>query len=121
MAKLLFCDDDERVRKVIAIGLRASRHCVTIVPDVPSALAEISACQPDVVFTDLAMPGQSGVELLRAIRSRPHIASIPVIVVSASAQRFQVEDIMRQGATDFLSKPFTIQDLRAKVEQYAGA
>jgi CheY-like chemotaxis protein len=116
MANLVFCEDNPLIQKLIAATLRSTHHDVRIVADGLEALASIEREPPDAVFTDLAMPGMDGYTLCAEIKARPALAHVPVVIVSASAQRHQVEEAFARGAVDYLAKPFSTADLRAKVE-----
>jgi PAS domain S-box-containing protein len=67
---------------------------------------------------DLLMPVMTGLELCRAVRSDPSFRGIPIIVLTASVQRQQIEESVKEGATDFLPKPFTTDQLRDIIEQH---
>lgn len=117
MARLVFCEDNPLIQKLIAATLRSTGHDVRIVADGLEALALIEQEPPDAIFTDLAMPGMDGFTLCAEIKARPHLAHVPIVVVSASAQRHQIEEAYERGAVDYLPKPFSTADLRAKVEE----
>ncbi len=120
MATLVFCEDDPTIRRLIGAALRASPHEIHIAADGVEGLALIERLRPAAVFTDVAMPGLDGFALLDASRGRPELATIPVILLTASLQRAQSEEGYRRGATVILSKPFSTAELRAHVECYAG-
>jgi CheY-like chemotaxis protein len=117
MAKLVFCEDNPLIQKLIAATLRGSGHDVEIVADGLAGLSLIEQDPPDAVFTDLAMPGMDGFHLCSEIKARPALADIPIVVISASAQRHQIAEAYRRGAVDYLAKPFSTAELRAKVEE----
>lgn len=120
MATIVFCEDDPQIGKLIRAALRTSPHEIHLATNGMAGLALIERLRPAAVFTDVAMPELDGLALLDAIRGRPELASIPVILVTASLQRAQVEEGYRRGATAIMRKPFSIADLRAHVERYAG-
>jgi CheY-like chemotaxis protein len=113
----LFCEDNPIIQKLISATLRSSGHEVLIVADGLLGLAEIEREPPDAVFTDLAMPEIDGFELCSRIKSQPHLAHIPVVVVSASAQRHQIDEAYQRGAVDYVAKPFSPATLRVKVAE----
>jgi len=120
MATLVFCEDDPTLRRLIGAALRASRHEVHVAADGVEGLALIERLRPAAVFTDVAMPGMDGFALLDAIRGRPELAPIPVILVTALLQRAQIAEGYARGATAILGKPFSTAELRAYVDRYAG-
>jgi CheY-like chemotaxis protein len=115
-SKLVFCEDDPTIQKLIRVALRATPHELHVASDGISGLALIRRERPDVVFTDITMPGMDGHQLLAAIRADPDLRATPVVFITASAQHAQVEDARRRGATGVLAKPFTMAALRSQVE-----
>ncbi len=115
MAVLIFCEDDPTIQKLIRVALRASSHVVHIAPDGNEGLRLIERERPHVVFTDVSMPGLDGLQLCDILKSRPDLAHIPIILLTASIQRVQVEEAYRHGVVDCFTKPFSPADLRAKV------
>ncbi len=79
------------------------------------ALQSALSVEPDVVVTDLMMPGSSGEHLLAQLRSRASLYSVPVLVLSAKADETVRVRLLREGAQDFLLKPFLADELRARV------
>ena len=119
MATIVFCEDDPAIRQLIRVVLRASGHELHFAPDGTAGLALIERVLPDIVFTDMAMPGLNGLQLSDALRARPHLAHIPIVFLTASVQRTQVQAGYRHGALDYLIKPFSSAELRAKVASLA--
>ncbi len=88
---------------------------VTTVADVDSALESIYDTPPDLILLDLVMPGRTGLELLRELRERD--LSLLVIVLSATSTIDAAVAAMKEGAADFITKPFELEALRIKVSQ----
>lgn len=120
MAKIIFCEDDPTVQKLIKVALRSTPHEIYIAGNGAEGLVLIERELPDAVFTDISMPVLDGLQLVDELKSRPHLAHIPILIVTASVQRHQIEDAYRRGIAGHLSKPFSVHELRAKVEQLAG-
>ena len=118
MAKLVFCEDDALVQKMIRVMLRETGHHLSFAADGLDGLALIERERPDVVFSDVWMPGMSGLELCDALRARPALAQIPIVLVTASVQRDELAAGFRRGATAILKKPFSPTELRAAVARY---
>jgi CheY-like chemotaxis protein len=117
VSTIVFCEDDPVIQKLIRIATRSLPHQVHIVADGNAGLTLIEQHVPAAVFTDVSMPGLSGMQLLDVLKQRADLAHIPVVLVTASVQRADMEDGLRRGATDYLSKPFGPAELRAKIEQ----
>lgn len=116
MAKIVFCEDDEFLQKLIDFIMRSTKHEVYIAPDGLKGLALIEREHPDLILTDISMPRWDGFQLADAVKARPHLASIPIIFVTAFAQRLDMEEGLLHGATGYLFKPFSAEDLRATIE-----
>jgi CheY-like chemotaxis protein len=119
VSKVVFCEDDPMIRKLIQTGLRSTAHDVHIAENGKEGLALIEQVRPDVVFSDVAMPGMDGFELADAIRARPDLAHIPIVFMTASVQRDQIDECFRHGAAGHLAKPFTMAELRARIAQFS--
>ena len=120
MGKIVFCEDDPTIQKLIRVALRATPHQILIASNGTEGLAMIERERPHVVCTDVAMPGMNGLQLCSTIKARPDLAHTPVILISASVQRTQIEEGYTKGASDFLAKPFTMDQLREMIDRYAG-
>jgi len=107
---LLIVDDDSTVRESLGEALSEAGYDVRTAEDVAHALAALSAHAPDVVLSDVRMPGLDGLELLRLLRERS--PGVQVILMTAYDDMPTVAAAMRQGATDFLVKPLHLHALR---------
>ena len=107
------------IRKLVQAALRSTTHDVHIAEDGKRGLDLIERLRPDVVFSDVAMPVMDGFELADAMRAMPDIAHIPIVFMTASLQREQIDECFRHGAAGHLAKPFTMAELRARVAQYS--
>jgi len=119
VSKVVFCEDDPIIRKLVQTALRSTTHDVHIAEDGKQGLALIERVHPDVVFSDVAMPLMDGFAMADAMRARPDLAHIPVVFMTASVQREQIEECFRHGAAGHLAKPFTMSELRARVAQFS--
>jgi CheY-like chemotaxis protein len=116
MAKIIFCEDEERIQKLIRIMLRGTSHEIHIASDGIEGLDLIEREQPDLIFTDVSMPRCDGFQLADVVKTRPHLAHIPIIFVTAFAQRVEMEEGYRHSAAGYLIKPFSPADLRDKID-----
>lgn len=119
MGKVLFVEDDPIIQRLIRATLRASRHQILIAGDGEEGLELIRQVRPDVVFSDVSMPKMDGFELAAALKADPTLAAIPLVFMTASVQRSEVERALAHGAVGVLAKPFTPADLRARVDEVA--
>ncbi|MCK9247423.1 MAG: response regulator transcription factor [Solirubrobacteraceae bacterium] len=111
-ARILVVDDEESIRTLIATPLRRDGHRVDLATTGPEALERFDEVRPDLVVLDARLPGMDGLEVCRRLRSR---SSVAIIIVSArDAERDRV-DGLDSGADDYVTKPFSIAELRSRV------
>lgn len=120
MAKIVLCEDDPAIGKLVRVALRPTGHEVHVAIDGEAGLALIEKIHPDLVFTDVAMPRLDGLRLVDTMKRRPDLSHIPVVLLTASVQRFQVEEGYRHGVTAHLGKPFGAQDLVKMIDRLLG-
>ncbi|MEG3933198.1 ATP-binding protein [Microcoleus sp. T3_B1] len=114
-SKILLADDNADMRDYIRRLLSGS-YIVQTVADGIAALTAIEKNPPDLVLTDVMMPGMDGFELLRSLRSNPATQDIPIILLSARAGEEARIEGLAAGADDYLIKPFSARELLARVE-----
>ena len=114
-AKILAVDDDPEMAEVARVILERAGHEVTVETDGARALEMILEGRPDLVVTDLRMPGLDGLALIEQIRARE--LNIPVLVLTAYASVDSAVEVMKRGAADYLAKPFTPEELALRVER----
>lgn len=112
----LVAEDDSDIRELVATKLGSAGYRVIAVSDGTAALSAIREHQPDVALLDVMMPGTSGLEILAELRRAPETASIPVILMSARSQEFDVETGIASGASDYIVKPFSPRELVERVD-----
>src|SRR6266498_1880762 len=110
MAKIVFCEDEERIRKLIRAMLESLPHKIYMAADGNEGLELIEKERPDLIFADISMPGCDGFQLADIIKSRPHLAHIPFIFLTAFAQKSEKEEGRMHGASAYLTKPFNYTD-----------
>jgi CheY-like chemotaxis protein len=115
MARIVFCEDDPMIQKLIQAAMRGSGHEVHVATDGEAGLALIRRVHPDLVFSDVSMPKLDGYQLGDALKASPETASIPLVFVTASVQRAQIAEAEQHGGAGVLPKPFTMSELRKRV------
>jgi signal transduction histidine kinase/CheY-like chemotaxis protein len=114
LPQILLADDNADMRDYIS-RLLADQYAVTAVTDGAVALVVARRDRPDLILTDIMMPNMNGVDLLRALRADPVTQTIPIIMLSARAgEEARIEGVTA-GADDYLVKPFSARELRARV------
>jgi len=114
VARILVVEDNAPLREAIAAVIRAVPHEVVAAESAEAALSACATAPPDVVVTDLRLPGRDGLALLRDMKGRDPL--VEVLVLTAYGTVEAAVDAMRAGAFDFLTKPVRMDQLAAKVE-----
>jgi two-component system, OmpR family, KDP operon response regulator KdpE len=114
--RILIVDDEPQITRVLRTSLQSNGHEVTVARDGVEALELFEKTRPELVITDLAMPGMDGIELTREIRER---SEVPIIVLSVRSQDAAKVAALDEGADDYMTKPFSIQELMARVRVQA--
>lgn len=113
--RILVVDDETQITRVLRASLSAQRYDVRTANDPEEALRLFEDWKPDLLITDLMMPGMSGVELCRAVRRR---SRTPIVVLSVREQEHSKVEALDAGADDYVTKPFSIQELLARVRAH---
>ena len=113
-ARILIADDDPGTRELLTAMVEGLGHEAVAVPDGVAALAAIAARPPDLVLSDVSMPGLNGFELCRRLKVDPRSRLIPVVLITGIGEEFKLQAI-EAGADDFFVKPFTPADLRVRI------
>lgn len=116
MKRILVIEDDEAVRNLIVETLRTRRWEVIQARDGKEGCQCATQELPDLIICDIQMPEKDGFEVLRELRGTPATATTPFIFLTGVSDKPRMRLAMELGADDFLSKPFTIQELLAAVE-----
>jgi len=113
--RILVVDDEIQITRVLRASLSAQRYDVRTANDPEEALRLFEEWHPDLIVTDLIMPGMTGVELCRAVRRK---ARIPILVLSVRDQEHIKVEALDAGADDYVTKPFNIQELLARIRAH---
>ncbi len=117
MRKLLIADDEEGVRSLVRMTLNVDSYEILEAKDGNEALEVARRERPDIVLLDVMMPGQSGVEVCRALKADRATAGTSIILLTAKAQEEDRAEGLAAGADDYFTKPFSPLGLIAKVEE----
>lgn len=120
MATVLIADDDGDILDLVAYKLEMSGYDVETATDGVTALDSARRKRPDVAVLDVMMPGLSGFDVCRALRSESYTADLPIILLTARAQEGDVDSGFSSGADDYVVKPFNPQELVRRVSALLG-
>lgn len=110
MEKILVVDDEQSLREVLSIMLKRAGYAVTSVSDGEEAIEQVQKEIFDLVITDLRMPKVDGMEVLRAVKSAS--PETVVLIITAFATADSAVEAMKQGAYDYLTKPFQVDEVQ---------
>jgi len=111
--KILVVDDEPQITRVLRYSLTANRYDVRTAADALSALDTFRDWHPDLIITDLQMPEMDGIELCREIRKSSSL--LPIIILSVKGEERTKVQALDAGADDYVTKPFGIDELLARV------
>ncbi|MCZ4079257.1 DNA-binding response regulator [Rhodococcus sp. 1163] len=112
MTNVLIVEDEESLAEPLAFILRKEGFEVTVAVDGPSALAEFDRAGADIVLLDLMLPGMSGTDVCKQLRSR---SGVPVIMVTARDSEIDKVVGLELGADDYVTKPYSARELIARI------
>ena len=111
-SRILVVDDETQISRVLKTTLSAQGYEVKTADSGETAFNAFTDWKPDLIVTDLSMPGMNGVELCRAVRER---SQVPVIVLSVRGEEKNKVEALDAGADDYVTKPFSVNELLARV------
>jgi twitching motility two-component system response regulator PilG len=120
-AKVLVIDDSNTIRRSAEIFLRQGGHEVLLAEDGFDALSKVNDHDPELIFCDILMPRLDGYQTCAIIKRNPRFAGVPVIMLSSKDGLFDKARGRMVGSQDYLTKPFTKEQLLRAVETFRRA
>lgn len=114
--KVLVCEDDEMVLKMVEFKLQKEGYEVHLAGDGKDALEKIHNIHPDLIITDIMMPYLTGLEIVHQVRKQMNLRT-PIIIVSSIGLEKTVLEAFQLGADDFITKPFSPNELSVRVKK----
>src|SRR5581483_7537917 len=112
MTKVLVVDDDPSLLKALRIGLTARGDDIVVAHNGTEAVNQVALARPDLVILDLGLPDLDGLEVCRRIRE---FSEVPIVVLSAYGDERRKVEALDDGADDFVTKPFGMAELEARL------
>ncbi len=109
---ILVVEDDPPIRNLMSSTLRSHDYRYATAENGKSALMQVASWNPDIVLLDLGLPDMDGVQVIQEIRTW---SNVPIIVISARSEDTDKIDALDAGADDYLTKPFSVQELLARL------
>lgn len=119
LSTILIVEDSPSELELMSHYLKESGYEVIQATGAKEALEKVSIEKPDVIVTDVVMPGMSGFELCRALKRNPNTENVPIVVCSSKNQEIDRLWAMRQGADAYLTKPYTRDELLLAIKSLA--
>jgi len=119
--KVLVIDDSNTIRRSAEIFLKQGGHDVLLAEDGFDALAKVNDYQPNLIFCDILMPRLDGYQTCAIIKRNARFASVPVVMLSSKDGVFDKARGRMVGSQDYLTKPFTKDQLLQTVRQFGAA
>ena len=116
--RILIAEDDDLMLKTLEFRLKRDGHEVIITRDGREALEKIDSHLPDLIITDIMMPYCSGLEIINAVKQK-RAKKIPIIILSGMGQEEVVLEAFQLGADDYITKPFSPNELSVRVKRFA--
>ncbi|RMG94754.1 MAG: response regulator [Chloroflexi bacterium] len=114
---ILIVDDEAMTRKLLRMMLGPAGYEIFEAEDGLDALHQVAKQVPDLIILDIMMPNMDGLEVCRRLRAQKETADIPIIILSARTSSHYIEEGLRAGATRYLTKPITRQEILHHVRE----
>lgn len=113
MSQILIVEDEPRIVSFLEKGLRANGYTTSVATSVQAALSHLAQETFDLVLLDLTLPGAEGTQVLESLRGQGN--QLPVIILSARTELPQIVSGLDDGANDYITKPFRLEELLARI------
>ena len=120
MSKILIVDDDTTITELMKALVKMEGHDATTVNDSLQAVEIAYTVSPDLITLDLMMPGLTGLELCKILHGDPKFTKTPIVIISAKDDPESRRLASEAGAKDFLTKPFSVDNLIKKINEWTG-
>lgn len=110
--QILVVEDDAPIRNLISTTLKAHNYKYILAENGEKAICQASTCNPDIILLDLGLPDTDGIEVIKKIRTW---SNTPIIVISARSEDTDKIEALDNGADDYLTKPFSVEELLARI------
>jgi len=116
--KIIIIDDEPSVGTLLKINLKHKGYSIATAESGVEGIAKAEAEQFDLIILDVALPGMNGIEICRTFRENKNYLEIPIVMISSRSDNLTIEQTRCAGASDYLVKPFTFEELIQKIEDH---
>jgi two-component system phosphate regulon response regulator PhoB len=115
-ASILVVEDEPAIQTLIEVNLHRAGHTAILAADAEAAKREVQKALPDLVLLDWMLPGMSGIDFARQLRSDARTRRLPIIMLTARAEERDKIEGLDVGADDYVTKPFSPRELMARIK-----
>ena len=116
MPKIYVVDDEKDIREILKVNLQKNGYEVSTFASAEEVLKQVTIAKPDLFILDIMMSGMDGLDLCKKIRATSSLKDIPILFLSAKSQELDKVLGLELGADDYITKPFSIHELIARVK-----
>ena len=116
MSRIYYVEDDEDIRNLVVYTLNMTGFEARGFESAPSFRRALELETPDLILLDVMLPGESGLDILRALKAQPETMRIPVMMITARSAEEEKVNGLEYGADDYIAKPFGVMELVARVK-----
>jgi len=113
---ILVVEDEPAIQELVAVNLRLGGYAVQLATDVTEAQQLITTALPDLILLDWMLPGTSGLDYAKTLRTQARTKHIPIIMLTAKGAEADKVSGLEAGADDYITKPFSPKELRARIK-----
>ena len=113
--KIFIIEDDENIREMVKMALTSFSYEVTAFDNAEDALTAVNKAAPDMIIFDIMLPGMSGLEATKELRSNPKTKNLPILMLTAKDTELDKVTGLDCGADDYIAKPFGVMELGARI------
>ncbi len=114
---ILLVEDNKQYAEVIKLHLEGAGHKVHIAYDGETALKSVKEVGPDIIFLDVMLPGMDGIAVCAQLKGNPDLKAIPVVMLTGRTEMKDVDEALRAGAEDYISKMDDIETIWAQIDE----
>ena len=114
--RLLVVDDEPSIAKIVRKQLEVAGYDVTVAVDGLEGLTKARELMPELIVLDVMLPKMNGTEVCTTLKGDPKTQAIPILMLTAKAQRQDKDIVLQAGANAFLTKPFQLEELLSKIK-----
>ncbi|MCD6441334.1 MAG: sigma-54-dependent Fis family transcriptional regulator [Candidatus Marinimicrobia bacterium] len=115
MASIFVIDDDKAIRDLLQESLESDNHSITTLPSAELAVRAMKTEEPDIILLDINLPGMSGFEFLKIVKTE--YAHIPIVMITSNTDIDSAIKAMKMGASDYIQKPFNVDELSLIIDK----